>query len=86
MKFAVEPYHGQVRRRGCRTMAGEPTDFVDPLSGQTLLSVPALTITETVSDTWCGHCVQWIPTDGVLGPLRFMARHRDGDCRKDDGQ
>jgi len=37
---------------------------------------------QSISETWCAHCKRWIRTDGVVGPLTFMAKHRDGDCQK----
>lgn len=37
---------------------------------------------QTITETWCNHCRKWIPTNGVLGPLTFMAKHRDGDCQQ----
>ena len=39
--------------------------------------------TETVTEQWCAHCKTWIQTNGVLGPLRFMAYHEHGACTED---
>lgn len=35
-------------------------------------------VTTSVTDTYCAHCHQWVETNGVLGPLRFMAWHDHG--------
>lgn len=62
-----EPKHGQIKHHGYKTTFSE-TGF----SAHTV----------SVVETYCSHCKEWVRTDGVLGPLTFMARHRDGDCQK----
>lgn len=32
------------------------------------------------TETYCAYCERWIKTPGVTGWLRFMGKHRDGDC------
>jgi hypothetical protein len=66
--------HGDIRHHGYRTTRDEPQQF-----GSAMLSN---SYTESIVETYCGHCRKWIETNGVLGPLRFMATHRDGECAK----
>jgi hypothetical protein len=80
------PSHQETRIHGLRTHAGDPVEFTDPATGAVALRVPALVVTETIAETYCGHCKQWIETNGVMGPIRFMARHRDGDCVKTEAR
>lgn len=74
------PRHGETRRHGLVTTLGGPADFVLP--DGSALDVPAGWVTESVCETYCAHCKQWVATNGVHGALVFMARHRDGDCQK----
>ena len=59
--------HEEVVHEGIRTT------FSD--NGMSAMSV-------SVTKTWCAHCLTWVETDGVIGALKFMANHRDGDCAK----
>lgn len=60
--------HGETRHLGFRTHDGK------------ISSVATIGVMESVGETYCGHCGKWVETNGVLGPLTFMAKHRDGDC------
>ena len=73
--------HGEIHNHGMQTRHGESVEFLGP-DGKTVYQGPIASVTETVSETWCDHCKTWVKTNGVLGPIRFMAEHRDGDCLK----
>jgi hypothetical protein len=77
-----EPKHGATRHHGYKTIDGKPVEMLDARTGQVVYSGPSSSTTVSVSETYCGHCKAWIQTNGVLGPLKFMAEHRDGDCQK----
>ena len=72
--------HGETRIHGMTRQEGEHVEFELPAGGT--VSLPVCSVEETAAETWCDHCGRWIQTNGVLGPLTFMALHRDGDCRK----
>lgn len=65
--------HGKTRMHGMRTESAMGIDNGVPFG---------TAFTYTTSETYCAHCKRWIETNGVLGPLRFMAFHRYGDCQK----
>jgi len=61
-----EPKHKQIKHHGYKTKVDE-----NGMSAHTY----------SVTETYCGYCKQWIKTDGVFGPLKFMAEHQNGDCQ-----
>ncbi len=74
------PRHGEEKHYGIFAMPGPPIECIDGATGE-LMVLARNNIIESVSETWCEHCQKWIQTDGVIGPLMYMAVHRDGDCK-----
>lgn len=66
------PMHGEVVHYGYKTSINSEPGLM-PIG-----------FMESVTETWCAHCGSWVQTNGVLGPLRFMAEHGDGDCASAD--
>lgn len=75
------PKHGETRHFGIQRVDGEQTTLTDT-SGEVVYQGASSFVEQTVAQTYCSHCQQWIQTDGVMGPLRFMAKHDSADCTK----
>ena len=65
------------------TAHGKNVEYLDQRTGETVYSGPIVSVTQTVSETWCENCQKWIRNAGVLGPIRFMAFHDKADCVND---
>jgi hypothetical protein len=77
----MTPKHGEVRHHGLRRVDGKETTYEDK-QGRLVYRGPTLPVVESVTETYCTHCKTWVQTNGIMGPLKYMAEHRDGDCVK----
>lgn len=73
--------HKDTRFHGIQRVPGPEVEYTDR-SGRTIYKGPGSGTDQTIAETYCGHCQKWIQTNGVMGPLKFMATHEDGDCQK----
>lgn len=73
--------HGEKRGFGVERVVGKEVSFTD-VKGQEVYRGAGSSLFQTTSETYCEHCRRWIQTNGVMGPLKFMADHDSGDCGK----
>ena len=75
------PKHGETQQLGMQRTDAPATSFTGP-DGAPVWTGAGSSFTQTVSRTYCGHCREWIQTNGVMGPLAFMAKHDSADCTR----
>lgn len=57
--------HGETRNRRTETKATDG-QFLTPEGEVTL---PMLSVTQTVSEKWCATCRKWVTAKGIMGGL-----------------
>jgi hypothetical protein len=60
--------HGEQRGHRMETTYGASLDLQVKTTGERI-SLPGSSMTQTVSERWCGTCAEWVTARGILGAL-----------------
>lgn len=62
----MTPAHGDTRNRRTETNHGPVHSLTTP---QGTMSIPLVSVTQTVSEKWCETCQAWVTAKGIMGGL-----------------